>query len=146
MGSDERITQPQAEAAAKWWADALRNPKFDTLGETRGDQRSDPGGRVAMAEVMATVMAAQQEPNDEAFERFAVALAKALTGISAHGYAGHISVDYGPCAVLSDAANAAELKALFPWKTHMTFNDGGVQVSYGYGAPYKEILLEQKGA
>ncbi len=146
MGSDERITQPQAEAAAKWWADALRNPKFDTLGETRGDQRSDPGGRVAMAEVMATVMAAQQEPNDEAFERFAVALAKALTGISANGYTGHVGVDYGPCAVLADAANTAGLKALFPWKTGMNFNDGGVQVSYGYGAPYKEILLEQKGA
>jgi len=51
-----------------------------------------------------------------------------------------LSVDYGPCTVLSNAAKIAEISEdNFPWKTTMIFYDNKVIVSLGYQGTQVEI-------
>ena len=133
------VTQEQAKVAARWWGEQLKNPTFKTLSDA---ERSDPATEaIAMAEMMAGIM-----PRNTTDMQIAVFVdfleARILQDEFIVRYGLH--VDYGPGPDLADAADAAGIlvtPSTFPWKTHMWFQDGGVQVSLGYGAPTEELIV-----
>ena len=142
IGREEewRLTDAQVDAAVDWWAKALCQPKFDTLGETRHDPKADPKGAVSMAELMASSL--HQAPSEEQMSAFRDALREQL--LSGDTY---LSVDYWPSAALGNALEAAGIEvkmSSLPWKTHMNFDRGGVTVSCGYGAPWETLLAKQE--
>lgn len=125
------LNEKQIEAAVNWWADAIANPNFDN---------GDPSQTGGMCMVMAISL--KEGISEEQVEKFKEELTAQLSdeGIDYHG----LSVDYGPCRALSDAMRDAGISPTnAPWKTDMMFCPGGViQVSYGYGAPYKQVYPE----
>jgi hypothetical protein len=122
------IPDEAAQAAAKWWAEALRDPRFDN-GDGNG-----------LAGVMA-MMAARAAPpiTDDQIERFKETLIKAM---QSPGFYGRLAVDYDPDATLAAAAQSAGIsarKTAFPWKTRMRITAHEVTVAAGYGAPYQVV-------
>ena len=52
----------------------------------------------------------------------------------------YLNVDYHPSAnIAKPLRDAGITTSNAPWKTRMTFNNDGVQVSYGYGAKLVEL-------
>lgn len=142
------LTDEQVDCAVTWWKNILKNPKFDTLGETRGKSIGDQPA--ALAEIMAT--ASHKEPESEVLDRFAEILRSKLKEATTDKDAKWFSLgtDYTPDKILGDAyveALGSDFEGwfsgmlIFPWKTMMWFRDSGVQVSYGYGAETEELLL-----
>ncbi len=129
----QKLTNEQIEAAVNWWANAIRNPKFDD-----GDDGS--GGGMAM--MMATL--ARKSPNEDEIEAFKVALAEELCSNENVAYLG-LSCDYGPDGTLADALQKAGMDVSLPWKTNMNFRDGKVSVSHGYRAEYVDLSLKVVG-
>jgi len=143
-----KLTEKQIDVAVAWWLKALENPKFDTLGKTRGNPEADPQGSVAMAEIMATTL--HRAPASESMQRFEEALRTALQREFRSGWDAELDSDYGPTGLLGEVANQARLPgagiATFPWKATMQFENGGVRVSCGYGAPWEELLASEEAA
>lgn len=137
------LTEAQINKAVEWWMAALRNPKFDTLGPTRHQQRQDS---VEFAEIMASVVNAERPTAPDAIERFGHELRQRLKDATTSFYG--LFVDYGPEGLLFESAEAAGMDVhsltVFPWKTKMWFQRGGVQVACGYGAQEKEILKTEE--
>ena len=134
-----KLTEEQITKAVDWWKTTLASPKFDNLGDGPRDKANE------MAAVMATMSNVNDPMTDEVLENFGVALADRIRKEAANT-SGEIlvSVDYGPNAILSDAAEAVENfptgMTTFPWKTIMWLReDGSVSVSYGYGAPTQTL-------
>jgi hypothetical protein len=136
-GSDQRLMTalsetvlPDAaiEAAAQWWATVIKTPKFDALGGHRDEN-------MEFAQVLMMVGNRRAPAIDT--ERFRLALIERIR--AAHPYDRRIiSVDYGPCGILADAAESAGIKDTsftFPIKTMMWLDPDRVRVSYGYAAP-----------
>ena len=117
-------TQPAAIAAAQWWAEAIKAPRFDN---------GDPNG---MAGMLATLVAARSpEPTEQTSTDFTTALATLIDGRLSRYPSLTVGVDYGPDAILYDAAVAAGISgSRFPWKTVMWIELDHVTVSAGYGA------------
>jgi len=141
-----KLTQAQIDCAVEWWKSVLKNPKFDMLGETRGKSIGDEP--VAFAEMFAT--AHHNQPQDNVLDGFAKALQTKLQELPSKSDWFTLSTDYDPCTILDDSYREAlglnfeghySGMLTFPWKTVMWFEHGGVQVSYGYGAEAKELLL-----
>jgi hypothetical protein len=125
-------------AAAKWWADALRDPGIDN-GET------DP-----MAIGIALMAKSSiPRPSPEQLEAFRAALEVRLEEMlnarpedweeakkeRMHGSIFRcVGVDYGPDEILARAGEDAGFATvtLWPWKTYMWINPGDVHVSAGY--------------
>lgn len=126
----------QIEAACAWWAKAIECPKFDN-----GD-KSEAGG---MTTVLATMLAARHEAAPENVERFKAALATRLAPNEKGWQPFCLSVDYGPCRELADAADAAGISySRFPYKTVMwAGDDGSLTVRHGYGAPIQTVLAPE---
>ena len=125
----QAISEVQAKAAAAWWRKAIERPKFDN-----GDDSPNGG----MAGVLALTLAARNRASTERLDVFEAQLARALTGANAWNGVG---VDYHPDQLLAGAADIADVdQSLFPWKTRMRFDGGGVQVSHGYRAPMVDVL------
>jgi hypothetical protein len=137
--TDVTIDTPEVVAAAKWWRDAMRNPKFDN-----GDNSPTGGMTMAMA-----LMGRKTHPV-EVLDKFEAALRRNIVArINERkgwcpespgwcSYARTLSVDYNPDAVLSDSlAESGESPGLtsLPWKTVMWINPGEVKVACGYRAP-----------
>lgn len=126
---NHEITQEQAQIAAQWWADQIAAPKFDN-----GDD-SNAGGMA-----MALAMMAHNPVESDSVEEFKNELEALIIDRQPRG----IHVDYGPDAILSDAAKMAGMVdggiVQFPWKTNMWLRDGGIEVSCGYGSPNKTLL------
>ena len=126
-----------AQAAAEWWANALKNPSFDN-GE------SSAGGQP-----LAGLLALMGSPShsDECLEAFTASLAERIEAELASGrynsFGFRIGVDYHPDPMLAEAAAEAGLESnglsTFPWKTCMLIENGIVEVSAGYGSPMKQI-------
>ncbi|HVL13594.1 MAG TPA: hypothetical protein VM529_13585 [Gemmata sp.] len=136
---------PEIVAAAKWWADVLRSgAKFDN-----GDDSSAGGLAGAMA------MLSRPEFAADVLDKFEAELRAGMArwfndrgGWSVEqpdwgSYGRCVSVDYGPCRVLSDALTRAGGRGngitCFPWKTVMWVDPGKVTVRYGYAAPVTTI-------
>lgn len=128
------LSPAQVEAAVSWWAAALRDPTF---------RLGDSSVQTIMAETLA---ARARRPSAEQVQKFADALRATLQkGMGAMKYKGDkLWVDYDACEELRDALTQAGLDGknitLLPWKTSMKFANGGVQVSCGYGAEWKELV------
>ena len=89
---------------------------------------------------MALALMAAKPVDKEKIGPFKEALAE---GLKTNKFAmGGLGVDYGPCEILHDAMVKADIPTNnAPWKTNMNFHDGGVQVSYGYAAPWENLLI-----
>ena len=131
------LTQEQIEKAVDWWANAIRQPRFDGLSDT---ERADPANDgYQMAEMMATL--AVKPKTEEQMDAFKKALRDELLS-SEYNPGRGLRVDYGPCIVLHNAAEKAGIGGgiIFPWKTDMYFrDDGSVRVSAGYGSPMERL-------
>lgn len=124
------MTDKIAARAAELWVRMLTSPKYDALGDT-----GSPADRQTMA--AASLMALQMPNNadEDTLSKFGEELKKSLMdeGITHHQRC-YLNVDYGPCEILSNAAERAGLKMEFPWKTNMQIYSDRISVSYGYRA------------
>lgn len=129
------MTKEQAiKTAVKWWSDKLRSRARHDNGDT------------SFASLFACVLADQlSKPiTDEQLEVFAAELTKILeVHLNEHRYA-LLMVDYDPCKMLYDAAEAAGISAHnFPYKTDVMVenrnDDYAVLVSDGYAQPYEKL-------
>lgn len=120
------------EAAARWWAGVLQDPKLDN-----GDD----------SPMMALLinMSKNEIPGQpsEGLGRFTAILAEELNKRLAEAdeyttrYGISLGVDYGPDATLGDCAQRAGLRCGvtdWPWKTRMHVKSDEITVRYGYGA------------
>jgi hypothetical protein len=140
---DERkkeMNQEMANAAAKWWADKLRNGcHFDN-----GDSSETGAVSMLLGLMLADTLAEKRTP--EQVDAFEVALAQSIAQLDVWQECMGFGVDYHPDRILSDAANAAGIvvDGALPWKTHMNFMDGKATVREGYGALPQVIFDETK--
>jgi len=123
-----QITKDQAIVAAKWWSEQLAAPEFNNA-------------KSGNLELAVLIRIAHVPVEKEKVAEFEKTLAVYLEG-ECHRM---IEVDYDPCQVLQDALDAAGVDSLglgyvLPWKTRMWFEDGGVQVSTGYGVKKADLL------
>jgi hypothetical protein len=131
-----KLTNDQIEKAVIWWADQIAKPTFKALND---EERKSPENKaMQFAELLATM---NVEPvTKEQRLKFMEALRVQLKIESMFGTLHSLSVDYGPCTVLSNAAKIAEISEdNFPWKTTMIFYDNKVIVSLGYQGTQVEI-------
>ncbi|MCM1216003.1 MAG: hypothetical protein NC548_15960 [Lachnospiraceae bacterium] len=128
------LSKRQMETAVQWWGEKVRG------GATHNNGADTFQSFMAM--MMADSLTKPQD--DDKVEKFQLLLRGALLtefNFRRHDYI-HLGCDYGPDRILSECAEKAGIDELnFPWKTTMTFNNGGVQVSEGYGAPYEDLKL-----
>jgi len=124
----KELSEKQIEVAVNWWAEKIVVPKFDN-----GDNSPTGGVTVALA------LMASTRVSEDKIGPFKEAL---IEGLKTNPFAMQgIHVDYGPCEILHDAMVKADIPTNnAPWKTNMSFHDGGVRVSYGYGQPWEDLL------
>lgn len=124
------------KTAAKWWADKLRQrAPHDNGDNSRSNQLA-----MILADMLTTPMSEDQ------LTRFQKALEEGIDqDLKEHkGYGGTMGCDYGPCNLLSAAAEQAGINLNnFPYKTHMhiknTGDDYTVLVSDGYARPFEKV-------
>lgn len=141
----------EAEVAARWWADQMRQPIVHRTGN--GDPIAEENDRAinwATSQI--------KRPTPEQVNAFEVVLARRVEElIQKHIAEGHwsksdprlasgfrvISTDYGPDPVLHDALVEAEIKSslFLPMKTVMWYGPDGVSVACGYGAGAEVIYI-----
>lgn len=132
------MLKEMAVAAANWWTQKIRNPTFDTLGPTRGRDKKETE-MCGLAEVMATMVAVKDKPEDEKFNLFF----EKLTEVIVEQKPRSLSVDYGPCATLSRVAAGVGIDgSCFPWKTTMwiDYKENKVVAKCGYGAQDEQVF------
>ena len=127
------------KTAAKWWADKLR--KRDP--HSNGDNNP--------ASVFACMFADMGKENipEKKLTAFTAELESQIRNafnlFNSRNVEVWLGCDYGPCRMLSEAADEAGIKALnFPFKTHMFIKEDGldnctVKVSDGYAQPYVKL-------
>jgi hypothetical protein len=119
------------DRAVELWKRMLANPEYKATGDESGleDQLT-----MARAASMAKMVPSNAAP--ERLEAFGVALKqRLLTASPEYGtYPDTLHVDYGPDAVLGDAAKEVDLKLEWPWKTRMHLYDDRVGLAAGYAA------------
>ena len=135
MKAEQLVIRPEAQAAAHWWAQAIKSPEQDA-----GDLKLN--AVIGLLGLPSEVTTEQSETFErELARRLEVKLAKGpwQTGNPSWGsYSRCISVDYDPGAILNESAEAAGINvrycSTFPVKTNMWIDPGSVTVSCGYGA------------
>lgn len=118
---EKKLPERIVDRAVKLWVDALARPVYDN-GDNSGSG------------ILALGMVAQQSRNNtpEVLEKFAVELKKQIQNSRNQEWVS-IDVDYNPCRMLADAAQAAGLDMPFPWKHRMCVTEQSVEFSRGYG-------------
>jgi len=127
------MTAEQIRVACNWWGNALRRPKFDAGADSP---------QLAMTEEVLERTAEYYSITEEQIASFKVRLTTLLEK-DPNGLIGFygLHVDYDPDATLREALTHADIPtSRAPIKTNMNFHDGGVYVSYGYGAPWEKLL------
>lgn len=125
--------------AAEWWADKITDPKFDN-------------GADSMAGLFASAMAGSliQHVTNDTRQKFIDYLVEYIEKELDKEYRGFgpsvtLSVDYGPCKILSDAAEFAGLSSNnFPWKTTMWIDKNHIVASYGYRGKHNYLYSNKK--
>lgn len=133
----------EAATAAQWWADQMFAPQA-SLAEQMGAE-PDSAMRSPLAAVMGVLAQADDRVDSpaqaEAFrDALAARIVKALEGYPSLSF----GVDYGPDAILAEAAQEAGIRlgmTSLPWKTQMWVDAGKVRVSKGYGAAPVDVPL-----
>ncbi len=119
-----------AEKAAKWWREKIE-------GGAKGDAALD-----GMAALMAS-MRPTGTNTPEALDAFEASLAAEIQKQIDMGRTHvNIDVDYHPCALLANAAQASGLKVPamgWPFKTRCEVKPDGVDVCNGYGQGYRSL-------
>jgi len=120
-----------AEKAVNWWAEVIKNPKFDN-------------GDSSIAGVFAKVLAESLAKNvtREQIGIFKKELKEILIDLLWEYNHVVIGVDYHPDQYLSQALEKAGIpEENAPWKTDMQIivNQNKVLVAYGYRSPWEEI-------
>ena len=134
----DKVTQKQIEVGVEWWANALRGPEF---------QADKPGNATLvglLAENMASSARKAKIYTEEQIKKFGEKLTELLNR-DYHGNLPQLTVEYEPRYELWTALEAAGIRpsnSVLPWKTTMTFMDGGVQIR-SIGSKPKELLLTQ---
>lgn len=126
-----------ATAAAQWWAVQVGAPvhKATTLGPDDPDREYGEFVFAAMG-----LLASDHPVDSAASAKFVEALAAA---IDRSGLPLTLSVDYGPCSTLADAAAAAGVdNTRFPIKTRMWIRADHITAALGYASPSKLIWAE----
>lgn len=121
------------KAAAKWWRDAISDPKFDN-----GD--ASEVGLFTMT--LAYMLADKNKATKEQLDSFEEELCKIL--LTEENYV-CLMVDYNPCKMLCDVADLSDIStSLFPYKTSMNinFDNGTIFVKTGYGARLEELNIK----
>lgn len=127
--NEKKLSDAQISKAVDFWKQQLQSGVWDN-----GD-RSSTG---AMTSFIARDLQEKCRPTEEEVEKFGVALTTLLQGRDL--FWGGLAVDYHPCSILRDAADAAGINSnAFPCKTDLAFRDGKVKVSCGYGAPWETL-------
>ena len=126
------IPEEMARAAAHWWAERAD-------GTARHNNR---GGNLAsiLAGLMADTL--NEPPQFGALEKFEKILAEKIMAAEFPYMWKHIWVDYGPDAILADAAKEAGISCNnFPWKTGMHIDEekGEIMVRISLG-PWERIF------
>ncbi len=125
------------KVAAKWWAD-----KFWKVGPGNFDN-GDSSSIGGMAMLLATMLAMDSHPSDEAIDLFEERLAKTIKEKVEERGSMTLSVDYGPDDILGSLAQETGVNTNgFPWKTTMWIEKEKVSVSAGYAAPCEIIFPE----
>ena len=122
-----------AEVAAKWWVDRISFPRFN-MGATSNSE--------AMCEIMATVLAAKNAPNEDVVSKFSSIFKEKLLERMDKEKHIMIEVDYAPDMFLGDVMRKAGVSiSLAPWKTCMTIdmNNMRIRAKHGYGDNMSEI-------
>lgn len=127
------IGEESIKKAVDWWANKIS-------GNIHHDNGDD-----SFASVMSCFLAdmGSKPVTNEQIEVFKKELAKGITEYIKEypTFKVYLGCDYGPCEILSRAADEAGIKPLnFPFKTGMYIEaDGKVRVSDGYAHPFVEI-------
>lgn len=140
--NQESRAETPAEAAAAWWASALRDPKLDN------------GEDNPMLDVLVAVARqTRSEPAAEAIDQFKANLIEKLNELldglapyDARHFGVDFGVDYSPDDVLWECAEKAGISAGmidWPWKTTMWVKPQEVSVSCGYGRPIEVIWARE---
>lgn len=123
-----------AKKAARWWADQLRGRAI----LDNGDYSTQGVMTTFLANMCQEEEKKHQTPEQiDAFER---ELEQAILGYNDEYFT--LSVDYHPDHILILAAERAGITlgmTTLPWKTHMTFDEGNIQVACGYGASFVQL-------
>jgi len=125
---DEMVpSEHTAARAALLWRKMLASPVFDN-----GDN--------SFAGVMSQGLAAMipTNTNDTLLEQFEAKLREVIVTPDAERKdyypASYLSVDYGPCEPLENAAKAVGLNVQFPWKTNMNVYRDYLTLRAGYSS------------
>lgn len=122
------------KAAAKWWADTLR------VAPSHDNGADDP-----LPSMLARTLASGSKPSETQAQKFENVLFSLLMKERLPAF---LTVDYGPQGLLLEACDAAGgedyIEAYLPWKTNMNVSQDKVEVSSGYGAPWKTIYQKEE--
>lgn len=131
-----KVTKEQIEKAVVWWADRVAKPTFSAL--TNEERESPENKGMIFAEFLSNM--AVKPVTQKQRKKFMDTLRAILMIENFFGRVWILDVDYGPCMILRDAAEAAEISVNnFPWKTTMWLMDGKVLVRLGYDGKQEEL-------
>ena len=127
----ENISDKVIEKAVELWARKLYNPSFDN-----GDNSESGGMTFLLATMNILTDKAEIKDMESRVKVFCDTLTKTLKDKrDRREYLPYLSVDYGPCRELAEAADVAGIPhSQFSCKSSVYMHDGYVGMSFGYGA------------
>lgn len=137
----------EAQVAAHWWADQMRDRSFPDNGADPDDPTKSP-----MALGLIGLLQEKQTEGITAgmVDAYEAALARRIQamldeGQSGYGTALNLHCDYGPGEAHVEAFTEAGITpgmTVLPWKTTMWVQPGRVSVGAGYGSEPMDLPLE----
>jgi hypothetical protein len=144
------VMNKEAEVAAKWWADILKQEDIHDNGEPIGSYLANLGLsnlKPLSDEVVNNFRSALVTWLDEAIEdnKCAGNWRESEPRFCSYFRAGWLNIDYNVHGILKNLALSVgipekELMFRFPIKTIMWVNPGEVEVRHGYGAGVEKLL------
>lgn len=121
--------------AAEWWADVIVNPKMDN-----GDNSRE--GAIGNILQRMLVKPIEEDKRNQFKKNLKDYIFEKLYDYSDIQRL-YLDVDYGPCAILAQLAEYSDISENnFPIKTTMAISKHHIEVSYGYGSPYKILFAD----
>jgi hypothetical protein len=128
-----KINKIIADKASEKWAELLRNPKYKMTYE--GSTQSEK-----LTQAFTNMMVPQLPSNltEDKLIVFQNKLSKLIRKCDDNYM--HLSVDYHPDKLLSEAAAEADIEMEWPCKTTMWLYKDKIELRAGYGSPIKTIF------
>ena len=119
-----------AIVAAQWWTEKIGNPNPNSF--NNGDRTSNASFFMMM---IGYKLATQKSASKEQLDKFCEILSQKISEELDHSNDLYVDCDYGPCSILFEAAELAEIDTcLFPFKRRMWIRADSVTVKDGYDA------------